>query len=252
MDPDIVVTNHTTLGNSGSVQPVASSSSLPSISTASPHSNLSTGSNIHSNITSKSTNWRKIGMYTVGIIILAILGFNIFKYLGNATESLSDIFAPITAFFGSGITKTVKNTIDISAEGTKGVIDTTTSVLDSGLSTLEKKLNSNVTRNKIDDKKKDESRIETSNNNNNSDNSDNSDKYEGKARPPKKKEPVKKGPEPDDAGSKTQSKASKTGFCYIGEDRGFRSCIRVNEGDTCMSGDIFPTKELCINPNLRE
>jgi len=61
-------------------------------------------------------------------------------------------------------------------------------------------------------------------------------------------------PVPDDAGSSTQaSKAkSKAGFCYIGEDRGFRSCIKVGEGEKCMSGDIFPTQDLCINPRLRE
>ena len=43
----------------------------------------------------------------------------------------------------------------------------------------------------------------------------------------------------------------QSGFCYIGEDRGFRSCISVGEGDLCMSGDIFPSQEVCINPNLR-
>ena len=60
-------------------------------------------------------------------------------------------------------------------------------------------------------------------------------------------------PVPDDAGSRTQlSRASgKSGYCYIGEDRGFRSCIKVGEADMCMSGDIFPSQEICINPNLR-
>jgi hypothetical protein len=43
----------------------------------------------------------------------------------------------------------------------------------------------------------------------------------------------------------------QSGFCYIGEDRGFRSCISVGSGDTCMSGDIFPTQAVCINPKLR-
>jgi len=60
-------------------------------------------------------------------------------------------------------------------------------------------------------------------------------------------------PQPDEAGSATQSTRakSKAGYCYIGEDRGFRSCIAVGENDTCMSGDIFPTMDRCINPNLR-
>ena len=250
MDPNIVVTKTPTLGNSSSVTTArpsipaaaASASASPSISSG----NISPSDSMKTVSPGTSTNWRKIGIYTVGIVILAILGFNIFKYLGNATENISDIFAPITAFFGSGITKTVKNTIDTSAEGTKGLIDTTTSVLDSGLSTLENKLNSKVTRNKIDNKKKDD------NDKNQEARKKETNKYEGKAAAPKKQEPVQKGPQPDDAGSKTQSKASKAGFCYIGEDRGFRSCIKVNDGDTCMSGDIFPTKDLCINPNLRE
>ena len=60
--------------------------------------------------------------------------------------------------------------------------------------------------------------------------------------------------EPDDATSSTQKNKilSKPGYCYIGEDRGFRSCIKVGMGDKCMSGDIFPTEDLCINPNLRQ
>ena len=45
---------------------------------------------------------------------------------------------------------------------------------------------------------------------------------------------------------------TKSGSCYIGIDKGFRNCVSVGEGDTCMSGDIFPTLEMCINPKLRE
>jgi len=41
------------------------------------------------------------------------------------------------------------------------------------------------------------------------------------------------------------------GWCYVGEDRGFRSCIEISDSDKCMSGDIFPTRQICINPSLR-
>ena len=60
-------------------------------------------------------------------------------------------------------------------------------------------------------------------------------------------------PKPDDATSSTQSSkiANKSGYCYIGEDRGFRSCIKVKAGDRCMSEDIYPTEAVCVNPNLR-
>lgn len=41
------------------------------------------------------------------------------------------------------------------------------------------------------------------------------------------------------------------GFCYIGTDRGIRSCINVKPGDKCMSGHIFPRRDVCVNPTLR-
>ena len=73
-----------------------------------------------------------------------------------------------------------------------------------------------------------------------------------KSRQPKKNKPKTEAPAPDDSGSVTQmSQSGKSGYCYIGEDRGFRSCIKISENDQCMSGDIFPTNELCVNPNLR-
>jgi hypothetical protein len=60
-------------------------------------------------------------------------------------------------------------------------------------------------------------------------------------------------PMPDDSMSSTQRLGpGKSGYCYIGEDRGFRSCIAVRDGDVCMSGDIFPSQALCVNPSLRE
>ena len=47
------------------------------------------------------------------------------------------------------------------------------------------------------------------------------------------------------------SHRGKMGWCFIGEDRGYRSCEYVGVNDQCMSGDIFPTKDVCMNPNLR-
>ena len=41
------------------------------------------------------------------------------------------------------------------------------------------------------------------------------------------------------------------GYCYIGTDRGVRSCIDVSPGDKCMSGQIFPRRDICVNPSLR-
>ena len=44
----------------------------------------------------------------------------------------------------------------------------------------------------------------------------------------------------------------KVGYCYVGSDRNVRTCVSVGENDTCMSGEVFPTRDICINPNLKE
>jgi hypothetical protein len=55
----------------------------------------------------------------------------------------------------------------------------------------------------------------------------------------------------DETTSNIQQPINKTGWCYIGEDKGFRSCIEVGDNDLCMSGNIFPSQDICINPSLR-
>lgn len=57
--------------------------------------------------------------------------------------------------------------------------------------------------------------------------------------------------QPDDSSSSIQNN-SKTGYCFIGEDRGFRSCAYVGANDTCMSQQIYPRLDICQNPSLRE
>lgn len=42
-----------------------------------------------------------------------------------------------------------------------------------------------------------------------------------------------------------------TQSCYVGEERGLRTCVPVDEAAQCMSGDIFPSERQCVNPNMR-
>ena len=60
-------------------------------------------------------------------------------------------------------------------------------------------------------------------------------------------------PRADDSTSVTQKhQTGKGGYCYIGEDRGFRSCVKVEASDKCMSGEVFSRHDICVNPTLRE
>lgn len=176
-------------------------------------------------------NWNSIIKYGLIILILAILGFNLFTYLGKFTDTTAEIIRPIAKIVGSTSGDLVKQTAVVSGEGTKGLVDVASGTVVSGVDVLQQNVSNNTTRNSVV-----------------RDNLDNrNDQDELYYKPTNHFIPI-----PDDAGSTTQTTQNKSGHCYIGEDRGFRSCIQVSENDTCMSGQIFPTRALCINPNLRE
>ena len=41
------------------------------------------------------------------------------------------------------------------------------------------------------------------------------------------------------------------GYCYIGEDKGMRTCVHVDNANDCLSGNLFPNEKQCVNPHLR-
>lgn len=155
-------------------------------------------------------NWYSVMKYGLIIIVLALLGFNLFTFLGNTTDIMSRLFGNAVLQSGKTAGNVVATTATLAAEGTKGIANVTADTVTSGINLLEKGLDM-----------KHEARVDSAT------------------------------PEPDEAGNVTQ-RGNKSGYCYIGEDRGFRSCVKVGTADKCMSGDIFPTEEICINPNLRQ
>jgi hypothetical protein len=56
--------------------------------------------------------------------------------------------------------------------------------------------------------------------------------------------------EPNQSGS-GNGNGSGTKWCYVGESNHKRTCASVDEHEKCMSGNIFPSYDLCVNPNLR-
>jgi hypothetical protein len=50
---------------------------------------------------------------------------------------------------------------------------------------------------------------------------------------------------------KQEQLVKENSFCYIGYESGQRECTNVFDGDVCMSGEIFPKLDICINPHLR-
>jgi len=208
------------------------------------------------------------------ILVLAIFGINVFLYLASGTQWFSDTFGPyikyFSALFGTTIAETSKQIVNTSATGTKAGVDFVSGTFDSGVNKLQQlggKLENLGTgdaagagtpTNKIQGATKEMN--STSMNSNTLQNSisphdiDNN-RLNSILNSAKPESPIQEihSYNADESSSSIQSSksSSKSGWCFIGEDRGFRSCIQVNENDTCMSGNIFPTKDICINPTLR-
>ena len=211
--------------------PLASSSSSPSSSNVN-NSSATLTKDIGEKVVKKSNFW-KIGKYIIIIFLLSFLGFNVFTALGKVTDKTGGILGKILGYLGYGVGETIKKTTNTAAKGAKLGVDIVANTVDDAATLIEKGTGvEDIKYNRIGKK----------------------DKSMAKAlkTAEKNKQSNKNIPQPDDAMSTTQKSQNKAGYCYIGEDRGFRSCIKVGEGDQCMSGDIFPTQDICINPNLRE
>jgi len=57
---------------------------------------------------------------------------------------------------------------------------------------------------------------------------------------------------PDSSGDSEIQRKPHKGYCYIGSWQGIRSCIEVKKAKECMSGQLFPTRAICVDPNLRQ
>lgn len=198
---------------------------------------LETSSKPTTNVTSGYFSFlSKINWTTVILIIvsLALLGFNVFRYLSDATETSTEIFRPLITriynFFGWAITDTAKATVDLAGEGTKLGVDVVTGTVDSAI---------DITQDfALDDEYRDD---------------DDDEIPEEVKKTVKRRQKKRSVVTSDDSQSIFQkNNTKKSGWCYIGEDKGVRNCISVKEGDMCMSENIFPTRNMCTNPNIRE
>lgn len=151
-------------------------------------------------------------------IILSILGLNIFYYLAKTTHATSELAKKTIQ---TGI-ETGKQTIETSKQGTQYGLEIARKSLTGGIQQLQLHNDINQPSNIIH--------------------------YENDKNEMKYKNDLPRQVEPNDT---TVSYPQKRGYCYIGQEDGYRSCIYVGPNDMCMSQQIYPTMDVCINPSLR-
>jgi len=178
----------------------------------------------------------KFTTWIIIFFVLSFLGFNIFVYLAKGTQTISEIFKPVVERLGYLLGITTLQTINVSAKGTQSVVNATTDVINTSLNSIENTTQVNQSGQTQNNSHPDITQHNTLNQalNNTISQRQQSGGEDYQA---------------DDSTSSIQ--LGKAGWCYIGEDRGFRSCAEVGVNDTCMSGEIFPTNDVCVNPNLR-
>lgn len=186
--------------------------------------------------------------WLVIILVLAFLGFNVFMYLAKGTQYITDTFSPILSLFGSSfgnlLGNTTKQVVNTSATGATAGINAVAGTVTGGIDAVQGSPSTTTTTSApVSSTMPPPDSLQTSTLNNALNNAtsatgsgSSSTTYQA-----------------DDSYSSIQSANSsgKAGWCYIGEERGIRSCSQVGVNDTCMSGDIFPSSEICVNPNLR-
>jgi len=219
------------------------------------------GTNSSSSLDSSSSSSYTTSLLVRGVLIvllLSLIGFNVFTYLDDITAWFGDTFgAPFRAvarYLGYAATDTAQTTVDVAAQGTKSAVDIAAGAASSGIGVLQQTIgqrNDDQSQQPqgqpMDQSQQGQQQSQQGQNMDQSEMSSNAGLQRALSHA------KKESPQPDDATSRTQRQnTGKSGYCYIGEDRGFRSCIKVGEEDTCMSGDIFPTQAICINPRLRK
>jgi hypothetical protein len=182
-------------------------------------------------------------------LILSFLGFNIFIYLAKGTQDITSFFTPLIQKVLGLFVGVTGQVVNVSAEGAKAVVNTSAKVADTGLSAVQGVAQQGINPQGAQSKNKG-APVQNTNNSpdiaqantlNRAINSSTSQKQQQNGQDY----------QADDSTSSIQQGSSKAGWCYIGEDRGFRTCSEVGVNDSCMSGDIFPSSQICVNPSLR-
>jgi hypothetical protein len=162
------------------------------------------------------------------LLILSFLGINLLNIFGDFVQTIINIFGPlfsqILSVFGYTTGSIINKSADIVSDTAKLGIDVAEGSIQSIGNLLKDAGERNVDPN---------ARYQL-------DRTLNDSKYRlAKSEPDNSTSPIQK-----------PITSNKVGWCLVGEYEGKRGCIEVSDQDQCLSGQIFPDKQMCLNPTL--
>lgn len=173
------------------------------------------------------------------IFILAYFNINLFTIIGNIIQRISNIITPIFLnilhYFGVATGTTIAATTSVVSSG---ISDVTTSI-DTTNKAVSGTIISGIQGNGVN-----ESAYPTKTIQNTNEQSFNIVNTAPQIAAQQQK---------DDDKQYVNSVQYNTpvGYCFIGQQRDTRYCSEISQAHQCASGDVFPTMDMCINPNLR-
>ena len=178
-----------------------------------------------------------IVMLTV-LLVLYFLGINLLASMGNLLQTISNVFGPlftqILSVFGYTAGTVIDKSTDVVTDVAKSGIDLAGDTIQSAAELLKAASRGHVAADAVN-------QLDNSfkyGNSSNLDNAINNSK-------PGLNQPV-----PDASVDPIQKPitAGKVNWCLVGEYQGKRGCIEVDDDSKCMSGQVFPSQNMCLNP----
>ena len=151
----------------------------------------------------------------VALLVFSFLGVHILSNADSILQYISGLFRPFLKLIGYSAGTMINKTSDVAADTTKASID----IADGSIKNIGNLL------------------------------IDASDLDHTIDKPKHAKPNI---PEADNTANPIQNPITKSkgGWCLIGEVSDRRGCISVKDEAKCMSGQVFPTQKLCLNPNI--
>jgi hypothetical protein len=172
------------------------------------------------------------------LLVLSFLGINLLASMGNLLQTISNVFGPlftqILSVFGYTAGTVIDKSTDVVTDVAKSGIDLAGDTIQSAAELLKAASRGHVAADAVN-------QLDNSfkyGNSSNLDNAINNSK-------PGLNQPV-----PDASVDPIQKPitAGKVNWCLVGEYQGKRGCIEVNDDSKCMSGQVFPSQNMCLNP----
>ena len=241
----------------------------------------------YENSSSNSSLFKRIFFWLAIILLLAFLGFNIFKYLAQGTDIVTALLSPFTYTIAYFTGETAKTTLQHTSQGTQTIVGESSSFLQIFLKFITDLFNntlvfvttnttsaidylqSNIKKDKTIDVKPQKqisqpngNNQQPNGNNQNTENTENTENDDSTMLNEERKIENRVQTVPDDIKKLIVQKEAKEpepvhsdsqqhGYCYIGKINNARYCAKVSGKNNCLSGDIFPTMAVCVNPNLK-